>query len=75
MSVTCFSCRKKRVIEDSYRCYFCKHFFCEVCAKEHFEIIQAVAKLSNDNRVEKCIEHLRIASAIDHKELNIPMTI
>jgi formylmethanofuran dehydrogenase subunit E len=30
------ACRKKLELKDSYRCLYCKEWFCEQCAEEHF---------------------------------------
>lgn len=30
------ACRMKLNLQDSYRCLYCKEWFCETCAEEHF---------------------------------------
>lgn len=35
-------CLKKLWIQDAYKCLYCKEWFCEKCAEEHFgETIEA----------------------------------
>jgi len=35
--VKCIMCRNIRFVEDTYRCFYCKEYFCEHCAKKHFK--------------------------------------
>jgi len=32
----CFQCRTLVLLEDAYRCFYCKHYFCTGCAERHF---------------------------------------
>lgn len=40
--INCWGCHRKKdgtafdVREELYKCYFCKGYFCDSCAKDHF---------------------------------------
>lgn len=35
--ITCGGCKKKHKIQVMYRCYYCKVYYCQVCAAVHFK--------------------------------------
>ena len=34
--VTCAWCRRRVLIRQAYRCYYCRLYFCWTCSKLHF---------------------------------------
>ena len=47
--VKCLLCQRPCLIDVVYRCFFCKHYFCEGCAKGHFEIEQSHSSPTEHN--------------------------
>ena len=36
--VKCFGCNHLLMVDDAFRCFFCKHYYCSSCGEEHFRM-------------------------------------